>query len=38
MTIIVVLIVFAVGSFCGWKYEATINEFIESFKSINKKD
>lgn len=38
MTILIVLIVFIVGTFCGWKYETTINEFIEHFKTMYKKD
>jgi hypothetical protein len=38
MTILIVLIIFIIGIFCGWKYELTINEFIEHFKDINKKD
>jgi hypothetical protein len=35
MTILLILIIFAIGTFCGWKYELLINEFIEHFKSIN---
>ena len=37
MTILIILIIFIVGTFCGWKYEATINEFIEHFKGLNNK-
>lgn len=38
MTILLIFIIFIVGTFCGWKYETTINEFIEHFKAMNKKD
>jgi hypothetical protein len=37
MTTILLIIVFLIGIYVGWKYECTVNDIIESVKShLNK--
>ena len=39
MTILLIIIIFIIGSWFGWKYENLINDFVEHYKSMeNKKD
>jgi len=38
MTTLLMTLSFIVGCWLGWRYENIINDFVEHFKSMNKKD
>jgi len=38
MTTLIILIAFIIGAWLGWRYENLINDFVEHFKSMGKKD
>ena len=38
MTTLTILIAFIIGAWLGWRYENLINDFVEHFKSMGKKD
>jgi hypothetical protein len=38
MTTFLMTLSFIVGAWLGWRYENLINDFVEHFKSMGKKD